>query len=64
MEYKIIKKVDKLGRMVLPKEMRKCYGIELNEGVEIIPTESGILIRKIEVGAENGSVASCGSDEK
>ena len=64
MEYNIIKKVDKLGRIVLPKEMRKCYGIELNEGVEIIPTESGILIRKIEVGVEKDGIDSCGLDQK
>ena len=46
MEYKIIKKVDRLGRIVLPLEMRKCYGIELNGSIEIIPAENGILIRK------------------
>ena len=46
LEYKIIKKVDRLGRIVLPLEMRKCYGIELNGSIEIIPAENGILIRK------------------
>ena len=41
-----MKRIDKLGRIVLPIEMRKCYGIALNESVEIIPTEDGILIKK------------------
>ena len=57
LEYKIIKKVDRLGRIVLPLEMRKCYGIELNGSIEIIPVEKGVLIRKSEcesgISAEN-----------
>ena len=64
MEYKIIKNVDNLGRIVLPKEMRKCYGIDLNEGVEIIPTERGILIRKIKDAVGKGEAASSESEKK
>ena len=39
----IIKELDKLGRIVIPKELRARYG--LSENVEIIATEDGILLR-------------------
>ena len=39
----IIKELDKLGRIVIPKEFRERYG--LTEYVEVVPTESGIVIR-------------------
>lgn len=40
------RKVDNLGRIVLPKELRKLYNINDDDYVEIIPTETGILIKK------------------
>ena len=42
----IIKEIDKLGRIVIPKEFRERYGV--NDSVEIVPTESGIVIRNPE----------------
>ena len=42
----IIKDVDSLGRIVIPKEFRELYG--LTASVEILPTESGILLRNPE----------------
>ena len=39
----IIKEVDKLGRIVIPKELRERFG--LSESVEMIVTESGIVLR-------------------
>ena len=39
----IVKDIDKLGRITVPKDFRDLYGIE--KDVEIIPTEEGILIR-------------------
>ena len=42
----IIKEVDRLGRIVIPKEYRERFG--LNENVEIIATEFGIMIRNPE----------------
>lgn len=39
----VLKEIDKLGRIVIPKEFRERFG--LNEEVEIIATESGIVIR-------------------
>lgn len=42
----IIKEVDALGRIVIPKELRERFGLAQN--VEIIATEFGILIRNPE----------------
>ena len=39
----IIKEIDKLGRIVIPKEFRDRFG--LSDSVEIIGTKSGILLR-------------------
>ena len=42
----IIKEIDKLGRIVIPKEFRERYG--LSENVEIIATDKGIVLRNPE----------------
>ena len=42
----VIKEVDKLGRIVIPKEMRERFNIE--KSVEILVTEAGVLIRNPE----------------
>jgi len=39
----IIKEFDKLGRLVIPKDLRQRFGI--SEKVEIIATKEGILLR-------------------
>ena len=39
----IIKEVDRLGRIVIPKELRERFG--LNERVELVATEYGILLK-------------------
>lgn len=42
----IIKEFDKLGRIVIPKEIRNRYG--LNKYVEIVITKEGILLKSPE----------------
>lgn len=42
----IIKDIDSLGRIVIPKEFRERFG--LMKSVEIIATESGIVLRNPE----------------
>ena len=42
----IIKEVDKLGRIVIPKELRERYG--LTEQVELIASEYGIILKSPE----------------
>ena len=44
MRFTVSKKIDNLGRIVIPKEMRDYYGIKLNYEVKLVPTEEGILI--------------------
>lgn len=39
----IIKELDNLGRLVIPKEIRSLYNLE--KKVEIVVTEEGILLR-------------------
>ena len=42
----IIKEIDKLGRIVIPKELRLRYG--LSDKVEIVATKDGILSKSQE----------------
>lgn len=42
----IIKEFDKLGRIVIPKDLRERF--ELNKKVEIIATKDGVLIKNPE----------------
>ena len=42
----IVKAIDSLGRVVIPKEMRERFGFI--EKVEIVMTEKGVLIRNSE----------------
>ncbi len=42
----VIKEFDKLGRIVIPKEMRKRYGLYTK--VEVVATPNGVLIRNPE----------------
>ena len=45
-KVRIIKGFDKLGRIVIPKELRERFG--LNDTVEIIATPEGILLKNPE----------------
>lgn len=38
------KKMDSLGRIVIPRDMRQYFDITPNDYVKIVPTEEGILI--------------------
>ena len=42
----IEKQLDSLGRILIPKDIRKKLGFELNSPLEMIITEEGVLIRK------------------
>ena len=41
----VVRKIDSLGRIVLPVELRKFYRIGKEADVEIIPTKDGILLK-------------------
>jgi len=46
----IIRKVDELGRVVIPKEVRVVLGIGHTTPMEMLADEKGVYIRKYEVG--------------
>lgn len=41
----IIRKVDSLGRVTLPKEMRRLFQLGKDDWVEMLATDEGILLR-------------------
>lgn len=42
----IVRKVDELGRIVIPKELRRTLGIQEKDPVEIYTDGKGIILRK------------------
>ena len=44
----IVRKIDDLGRVVIPAVLRKQFGIQKLDDVEMLATESGIILRKYE----------------
>ena len=52
MNYSVEKTIDKLGRIVIPKNIREHYGISLEDKIKMIPTEQGILIVKSDASKE------------
>ena len=42
----IVRKVDELGRIVLPIELRRTLGIEVRDPIEIYVDEEKILLKK------------------
>jgi len=54
----IIRKVDPLGRIVIPKEIRKVMSINEGDPLEIVKDNNGILLKKYHKGC-----IFCGSDK-
>ena len=44
----IVRKVDELGRIVLPMELRRTLGIQKEDPVEIFVDDQNIILRKYE----------------
>lgn len=42
----VVRKVDQLGRIVLPKELRKTLGFEEGTPIEIFVNEDEVILRK------------------
>lgn len=45
----IIRRIDDLGRVVIPKEIRKRIGIEEGDPLEIFVNDEEIILRKYEI---------------
>ena len=41
----IVRKVDELGRIVLPVELRRKFGVEIHDSLEIYTDDTGIIRR-------------------
>jgi len=54
----IVRKVDELGRIVLPIELRRSLGIEERDALEIYVEGSSVILRK-----PQSSCVFCGSSE-
>lgn len=42
----IVRKVDELGRIVLPSELRKSLGIEVKDSLEIYISGDSVILKK------------------
>lgn len=41
----ITRRIDELGRVTIPSEIRRTYSLKKNDVVEIVGTDEGILLR-------------------
>ena len=49
----IIRRIDDLGRIVIPREYRKALGFDVGDPMEICARDNGeVLIRKVNTGGE------------
>lgn len=51
-------KIDQLGRIVIPKPIRKKYDLELGDSLEIFNEPDGIVMKKYSM-----TCAFCGNDD-
>ena len=54
MKYKIMRKIDKLGRIVIPKDVRASLSLNADDDVELLIENGVVVLRK----AVRGSAAS------
>lgn len=52
----IVRKVDELGRVVLPKELRRTLGIEEKDALEIYTDNDKIILKKYQPNGEKDEV--------
>lgn len=48
----IVRKVDPLGRITLPKELRDIYGLDSGARMEVFTSNDGLVIRKYQESEE------------
>ena len=46
MNFAVTKRIDRLGRILIPKELRNFYGLDENDTLRLVATDSGILLVK------------------
>lgn len=48
MEIKIIRKIDELGRVVIPMDVRKHLGLQTADSLQIKVEDGCIILKKVE----------------
>ncbi|AST98425.1 AbrB/MazE/SpoVT family DNA-binding domain-containing protein [Shouchella clausii] len=59
----IVRKVDQLGRIVVPKELRKTMGIDIGSPLEIYVEDDRVIVRKYEPSIKTCMVTGESSEE-
>ena len=54
----IVRRIDDLGRVVLPVDLRRALGLEIRDPVEVFVDEDAIILRKYQL-----SCVFCGSSK-
>ncbi len=55
----IVRKIDDLGRVVLPIELRRTLDLEVGSSIEVFTTDEGIVLKKYQP-----TCIFCGGDKK
>ena len=53
MDFSVSRKIDKLGRIVIPKDFRKAMGVDIESEVEIRLINGELIIKAVTREAEN-----------
>ena len=48
MKIKIIRKIDKLGRIVIPKDVRNTLSLKAEDSIEIMVENNSVILKKSE----------------
>lgn len=59
----IVRRIDDLGRIVIPKEIRRTMGAGEGTPIEIFPTNEGVLLKKYYAGASLSELLSAVAEE-
>ena len=59
----IIRRIDDLGRIVIPKEIRRAMSVSEGTPMEIFVTGEGVLLKKYYAGTSLSELLSCVSEE-
>ena len=59
MEYELVRRIDDLGRVVIPKEIRKSLNIEAGDQIQIEVVGPTILLSKVAL-----NCALCGATDR
>lgn len=59
----IIRRIDDLGRIAIPKEIRRLMGVTEGTPIEIFTTEDGVVLKKYNIESTLGDMVSIMEDD-